>query len=81
MYPGGYNGAKEGYEIPAGTDIFVSVSLGNCRNGLNRIVQQRWTYGKFWHCRYTTSTDPHIFGTGQMNLNLRGFQFQRRMRA
>lgn len=23
---GGYNGAKEGYEIPAGTDIFVSVS-------------------------------------------------------
>jgi hypothetical protein len=25
-FPGGYNGAKEGYEIPAGTDIFVSVS-------------------------------------------------------
>ncbi|KAG0531917.1 hypothetical protein BDA96_04G063300 [Sorghum bicolor] len=23
--PGGYNGAKEGYEIPAGTDIFVSI--------------------------------------------------------
>ncbi|RLN07599.1 cytochrome P450 97B2, chloroplastic [Panicum miliaceum] len=23
--PGGYNGAKEGYEIPTGTDIFVSV--------------------------------------------------------
>lgn len=25
VYSGGYNGAKEGYEIPAGTDIFVSV--------------------------------------------------------
>lgn len=23
--PGGYNGAKEGYEIPAGTDIFLSI--------------------------------------------------------
>lgn len=23
--PGGYNGAKEGYEIPAGTDIFISI--------------------------------------------------------
>nr|CAB3445772.1 unnamed protein product [Digitaria exilis] len=23
--PGGYNGAKEGYEIPVGTDIFVSI--------------------------------------------------------
>ncbi|CAD6251724.1 unnamed protein product [Miscanthus lutarioriparius] len=23
--PGGYNGSKEGYEIPAGTDIFVSI--------------------------------------------------------
>jgi len=26
IYAGGYNGAKEGYEIPTGTDIFVSVS-------------------------------------------------------
>jgi hypothetical protein len=25
LCPGGYNGAKEGYEIPAGTDIFLSV--------------------------------------------------------
>lgn len=25
-YPGGYNGREEGYEIPAGTDIFLSVS-------------------------------------------------------
>jgi hypothetical protein len=29
---GGYNGAKEGYEIPAGTDIFLSV---------------RWWVGRF----------------------------------
>ena len=26
IYAGGYNGAKEGYNIPTGTDIFVSVS-------------------------------------------------------
>jgi hypothetical protein len=26
LFQGGYNGAKEGYEIPAETDIFVSVS-------------------------------------------------------
>ncbi|KAF9591242.1 hypothetical protein IFM89_003193 [Coptis chinensis] len=25
VLPGGYNGEKEGYEIPAGTDIFISV--------------------------------------------------------
>lgn len=24
---GGYNGDKDGYEIPAGTDVFLSVSL------------------------------------------------------
>lgn len=24
---GGYNGDKDGYEIPAGTDVFVSVCL------------------------------------------------------
>lgn len=28
---GGYNGAKEGYEIPAGTDIFISVRWGISR--------------------------------------------------
>lgn len=40
---GGYNGDKDGYPIPAGTDVFVSVGLLLCHLVFEKIAQDAFS--------------------------------------
>lgn len=73
---GGYKGKKDGYSIPAATDIFLSVS----RTSISFVLCSCFSVFHHVHIcslnphpfRYITSIGPHTSGTAPMNLNQRG---------
>ncbi|KAI8526712.1 hypothetical protein RHMOL_Rhmol12G0016900 [Rhododendron molle] len=65
--PGGHKGKKDGYAIPAGTDIFVS-------GGLRLFfLSMSWPIEILLSSRFIISIDLHISGISPMNLNRRDF--------